>query len=466
MKLLKKIYNFIDSEKLIKKNDKILVAVSGGKDSVFLLNALIQLKDKLFIKKIGVIHINHNLRNGDSDEDELFVETLAEKMNLDYFSESPDIKQMAVEEKMSLEAAGRRERYKYFKEYAEQNNYDKIATAHTKNDQVETLLMRIFKGTGLKGFRGIPKIRGKIIRPILNISTEEILDYVKKHEIEYREDYTNVMNTYDRNKIRNEIIPLVEEINPNFSDSILTFKSIIEDARNYIQDSVKKIVDNHFYISKGIHILEINKIDKNILREVIYYIFDKSFNMTLSSQKINDIVDLYEKNKSGKYISISEKIRVHYNYGKIFITNPLDFFIEDEFDINLGENVINKYKVKIFVEETEKIPTKIKNNEIFIPKSIAHINDLTIRTRKHGDVFIPKRTGSHRKIKKYFNDIKLPRVYRDKVLLLSDNEKIFSILEIENSIHVNNRNMGPYFRIEYNFEEKGGGYEFDAAIVR
>lgn len=466
MKIEKKVYSYIKENSLIEEGDSLLLTISGGKDSVFMLEVLKSLKSSLEISKFGIIHINHNIRGDESDADEEFVKKLGKKNKIETYIESIDIKKIALEESKSLEEAGREQRYRIFDKYAETKKFDKIATAHTKNDQVETLLMRLFKGTGLKGFKGIPKKRENIIRPILNVKTEDVYKYLEKKEISFRKDETNEINTYDRNKIRNEIIPVIEDINPKFVDSIIRFKKILGDAKKFIDKSVEENIDKYFYIFKDVYVLELDKIDKSLHKEVLHKIFIKHYEKTISFGKVKDILELYNKDKSGKYLNISKNIEIHYNYGRLFFSHPTDFFVEDEYQLTEGENYIKKYRVKILCEKVEKMPFKIKKNEFFIPQKYISNQFLKVRTRQHGDRFVSERTGKHRKLKKYFNDIKLPRVYRDKVLMVADDERIYAILDIEKSIYVDIRDEGPFIRISYTFEEEGGNYDYYGAIIK
>ena len=447
--IVEKTYNYIREHKLIDTNDAILIALSGGKDSVVLLDIIIKLKERLKIKKVGVVHLNHSLRGEESDGDEKFCIELSKKYDIEFYNKKVNIKLIALESKKSLEEAGREERYKFFEEIVVNKGYDKIATAHTKNDQVETLLMRLIKGTGLDGFMGIPAKREKIIRPLLILSTDEIYNYINDNRLEYREDYTNALNTYERNKIRNIIIPACEDINSAFADSLFRFQKIVSDARFFINKEVEKAVEKHFFLYNDGYILELKNIEPFLLAQVLNFILKKYYKMTVSFTLMDSVLKMAERKESGKFIVVSDNLQIHYNFERFYFVQSEDFFIEDEIKLVMGKNIINKYGYTIFLEQVDSLPFKFKENEYFIPMDTVDFDSFCVRTRKHGDIFVSDRNGKHRKLKKYFNDIKLPRVLRDKTLLLADKNRIYAIIGIDKSIYVNNDGYDKYLKVTY-----------------
>lgn len=210
----------IEEEKLVEENDKILVALSGGPDSVALLRLLLEIKDKYKIE-LGLCHINHMLRGENSDGDEEFCKRLSQYYKIPFYSLRANIEAYGKEKKIGLEEAGREIRYEFFNRISTQNSYNKIALAHNLDDNVETFLFRLIRGTGINGLKGIPVKRDKIIRPLLNTKKSDILDYLSNINQEYRIDESNNEKVYSRNKIRLDLIPYIEkEFNPNFKESI------------------------------------------------------------------------------------------------------------------------------------------------------------------------------------------------------------------------------------------------------
>lgn len=254
--LIKQVQNNAFGKDLWKKNSKIVLGVSGGPDSVCLLNIFSKLADKYKLSII-VSHINYHLRGNDSNKDEKFVTKLAEKYKL-------PIEILDWNDKIVTEENLRNVRYEFFEKIRKQNKFDSIAVAHNKNDQVETFIMRIIRGSGLSGLSAIKWRNGKIIRPLLGTSREEILEYLKEKKISYRTDRTNATNLFLRNKIRNILIPDLEKnYNPNLIDTIFNASaSIAEDysllselaeksyAKNKHELSVEKVLSLHSALQK------------------------------------------------------------------------------------------------------------------------------------------------------------------------------------------------------------------------
>jgi tRNA(Ile)-lysidine synthase len=232
--IVNKVEEFIKSNALIEKGERVLLSLSAGKDSMFLFHVMMELAPRLKFG-IGVFHLNHLTRGEESDLDEQHVARLASEQGVELFIERHDFTKDAGAG-TSFEARARNARYSMLEETARSNGFDKIATAHTSNDQVETVLMRIFTGTGVHGLQGIPVRRDNIIRPLLHLSSDEIYGFLKKHGIKWREDSSNTDISYARNFIRHEIIPLAQKRFPMLSDSIQSLGAVAGDAVRLIND--------------------------------------------------------------------------------------------------------------------------------------------------------------------------------------------------------------------------------------
>ena len=228
-KILKKMKEILEN-KLILEKERILIAFSGGPDSVFLYHFLNILKKK-FSLEISIVYINHNLRY-DVENDLKFVKEFAIENDVDYYIESVDVKKCAKENRKSLELAARELRYEAIERVRKKINYNKIATGHNLDDNVETFVFRLLRGTSLTGLKGIPKIRENIIRPILEFEKKEILYFLKQNNLKYIIDYTNNENDFTRNFIRNKIFPDFQKINPNFKQKIYTLITEINEREN------------------------------------------------------------------------------------------------------------------------------------------------------------------------------------------------------------------------------------------
>ena len=216
----KNVLGTIKDNKLIENGDSIVIGVSGGPDSIALLDILLKMQNKINFK-IYVAHINHMIRQ-EALEDQKYVEEYCKNKNIECFVKQEEVQKIALEQKIGTEEAGRNVRYKFFNEILEKTKSNKIATAHTKNDNVETVLMNIIRGAGTIGLKGIEPIRdNKYIRPLINVKREEIEQYCEKYNLKPRIDKTNMENIYTRNKIRNLLIPYIKkEFNPNNRQTI------------------------------------------------------------------------------------------------------------------------------------------------------------------------------------------------------------------------------------------------------
>ena len=243
--LEKKVFETIQKYNLIQRGDRIVVAVSGGPDSICLLDILNKIKNKNCQLNpepmaIFVAHVNHMIRK-EACEDEAFVRDYCEKNGIEFFSKSIDVEKFANNNKMGTEEAGRFVRYEFFDEVAKKVGANKIAIAHNKNDSAETIIMNILRGTGVSGLKGIEPIKNnKYIRPLINCKREEIENYCEKNSLNPRIDKTNFENVYTRNKVRNIVIPYIKkEFNSNIVETITRLSELVKEDDDFIQNIVK-----------------------------------------------------------------------------------------------------------------------------------------------------------------------------------------------------------------------------------
>jgi len=269
--LIKKVQNTIFEQSLFPHGSKIIIACSGGPDSTVLLDIFSKLQKKYSLK-LSINHVNYNLRQKDSKKDEVMVKKLAVKYSLDLKILNVDLKNQFSEESL------REIRYSFFEENRKKSNFDYIAVGHTLDDQVETFLMRVIRGSGLSGLSSISYKNNYIIRPLLNIAKIEILKYLKDKKLSYRIDKTNLESKFFRNKIRNQLIPYLEKYNPKVKQTIFGSTESIRDDYNFIKYcakkeflkskkllSVKKLISLHPSIRKQILLLAIQEKKSNLL---------------------------------------------------------------------------------------------------------------------------------------------------------------------------------------------------------
>lgn len=325
--VITKVKNNIIQNNLLENGDNIVVGLSGGPDSVFLLYILMYIKEEFKSKygieyNIVVCHINHMIRK-EAGEDESLAKEYAEKYGLKFYSAKADIKVLAKEKKLSEEECGRDFRYEFFEKIAKENGCNKIAVAHNACDNAETMLHNLFRGTGLNGLVGIKVKNGKVIRPILNVKKQDILDYLSKNGIKYNIDKTNSENIYTRNKIRNDLIPKIEkEYNSNIIEALNRMSKQINDDLIYINGSVceeyleRVIEKKEDYIVFDIEgFKEEYKAVKN--RLIILLIEDLlGTSKGIENVHIENICDMFEKSITGKTFSIGSKFDIIVQRGK------------------------------------------------------------------------------------------------------------------------------------------------------
>lgn len=431
-----KVYKFIFNNNLINENETIIVGVSGGADSLSLLNILFELKNKLNID-IVVAHIEHGLRGDESIRDRDVVINFCKDRNIEYRVREIDIKKEANKRKISLELAGREIRYEFFNEIANEFENAKIATAHTANDQCETILMRIIRGTGLNGLHGIKKNINNIIRPIIFLERYEIEEYCKEKNINYCEDSTNSETIYTRNKIRHKLIPYIqEEINENIVNTVYNFANTMNEYDEFIKKYIEDI--SHKYIkceNDSIIILkEARDLQSIIQKELILLAYEK-INLDrkdFDRISIEEVQKNLNSNKTGTKSILNNEIIVINDYGDLVFSKnikknknflkeiKLSFENSNEFDYN-----INGHIFKFELIENKNIDFK-NNNEKFVKyfdyEKIS--GKIYIRNKRDGDRIIPLGMKGSKKLKSYFIDNKVSRNERENAIVLEVNNNI------------------------------------------
>ena len=312
-----KILETIKKYNLITSGDTILVAVSGGPDSMCLLDNLLKLKDVLEVKEIVVAHLNHMIRQEAKEETE-YVEEYCNKNNIRCFVKYEDIIKEAKEQKIGTEEAGRKARYDFFEQIASKTNANKIAIAHNKNDNVETVFMHMLRGSGISGLTGIKPYReGKYIRPLIKCSRDEIEEYCAKEKLNPKYDKTNNDNTYTRNRIRNELIPYIKkEFNPNIIETIDRLSELILDEENYMQEitveNYNLILENENKDEIVLNLKKFNLLRDIIKSRIILYTVKRLFGTSKGIEKIHidDIIKLCGNNIGNKYTMPNKNLKV------------------------------------------------------------------------------------------------------------------------------------------------------------
>ena len=327
--MLNKILNTINKYNLIQKGDKIVIGVSGGPDSMCLLDSLYCLKEKLGIE-IFVAHINHMIRE-EADEETEYVKEYCKNKNIKCYVKKADVEKLAKEQKLGTEEMGRKIRYEFFNEVAQKENANKIATAHNLNDNVETVLMNILRGSGISGLKGIEISRKETnieyIRPIRECERQEIEKYCEEQNLDPRIDKTNFENEYTRNKIRNMLIPYIQEnFNPNIIETINRMSNLIATDEMYFKSIVKQSYKETFISRTEKEIIldlkKFNVLEKVIKSRLIIYTINELLGTTNGIEKIHieDVIKLCKNNIGNKYLTPNKNIKIMIKNKKIFFT--------------------------------------------------------------------------------------------------------------------------------------------------
>ena len=446
MELFREILKVNKKYNLIENNDIIVVGFSGGPDSVFLVEMLKKLKN--FINfNIYLVHINHLLRGEDADSDENFSFEYAKKNNLEIFIKRIPVKEIAKEVGKTFEEVGREERYKFFSEIYEKVGANKIATAHNKDDQIETFLFRLIRGTSLQGLEGIKIKNNNIIRPISEIYKKDILEYLNKNEIQYRIDKTNFENEFTRNSIRLDLIPFIEKrYNIKFKDKIF---SLIEEIKENNQNNSLNLTD--YTDSKNRIILEKIKFLSNFDKKKLFSLFLNKKNIEVNRNKIDEINSLIKSNGTKK-IDLDKIYRIVKDYTYLYIEDKKEISIFNNTKIQLkipSEQIFDNFKISVNIVENLDIPRK--KNQYLLD---ALYNDIIeVRYRKDGDrIFLDE--NHSKKVKEVFIEQKIPKDMRDRLPIFLYNNKIFWIYNVKKAyIPKINKNENKLIKVLITVEE-------------
>ena len=446
MELFREILNINKKYNLIENNDIIVVGFSGGPDSVFLVEMLKKLQC-FFNFKIYLVHINHLLRGEDADSDEKFSFEYAKDSNLEIFIKRIPVKDIAKEVGKTLEEVGREERYKFFSEIYEKVGATKIATAHNKDDQIETFLFRLTRGTSLQGLEGIKIKNNNIIRPISEIYKKDILEYLNKNEIQYKIDKTNFENEFTRNSIRLDLIPFIEErYNIKFKDKIF---SLIEEIRENNQNNFLNLSD--YTDSENRIILEKIKFLSNFDKKNLLSLFLNKKNIEVNRNKIDEISSLIKSNGTKK-IDLDKTYRIVKDYTHLYIEDKKESCVINGNVTQVkipSEQIFDNFKITVSIVENLDIP-KQKNQYLLD----AIYNDIIeVRYRKEGDrIFLDEKHS--KKIKEIFIDQKIPKDIRDRLPIFLYNNTIFWIYNVKKAyIPKINKNENKLIKVLITVEE-------------
>ncbi len=409
-----KINSFLSENKFLDK--KILLAVSGGKDST----CLAYIFSKLNVD-FSIAHCNYKLRGNESDGDEIFVEELAKKLGVTFHIKSFETEKISKEKNIGIQELARDLRYKWFDDLIKENNYTVIATAHHAQDNIETILFNLTRGTGITGVIGIPEINGNIIRPMLSVTQEEIKQFLSENKISYRQDSSNESDKYSRNKIRHKVIPVLKEINPNIEETFTRQSNYFKDIKSIYQTSLSILKNEITSLENNYLKIDLKKL--NTLSEKKTILFEWLRDLGFNASQIDDIFD--HKHQPGKQFFAS----------KFVLTLDRDFLI-----LSIAESKNIKLSVALSelpltIDEFNLTFEKVEKKAVeFEHENIAYINldkldkELNLRNWQEGDKFIPLGMEHFKKLSDFFIDNKISMPEKEKILVLTNKDDIVWVI--------------------------------------
>ena len=422
--MLQKIEDYIRQQHMLERGDTVIVGVSGGADSVCLLLVLKELCARYELN-IRVVHVEHGVRGQESLEDADFVERLCQKLEVPFTCAHFDVPQYARKKGMSVEEAGRKLRYETFEREADFFPGAKIAVAHNQNDQAETVLFQMARGSDVRGMGGISPVRGRVIRPLLCVSRQDIEAYLWEMGQDFCVDATNETDLYARNCLRHQVIPVLEQVNSQAVAHIAAGAEKMRELDAYLGKQIQELREQFVQCrASGLQIHDscVGQVESFLLRELIYRL------LTEAAGNARDISRVHVAQVERLFCSGMGK-NCDLPYGLRAVRVPEGVFI--------GKEVFREKKVISPVElpdardfSTELICGKVKTDEIPKKKYTKWIDydkikdSLCVRTRREGDYFWINQNGDRQKLKQFFINEKIPRQLRDEILLVADGSHI------------------------------------------
>ncbi|MHB8085867.1 MAG: tRNA lysidine(34) synthetase TilS [Dehalococcoidia bacterium] len=465
--LPKSVSNFIRQYGLLSGGEKVLVAVSGGPDSVCLLHVLNSLKDELGIQ-LHIAHLDHSLRGSESDADSQYVSDLSAKLNLPVSIAKKDVREQSEQGKISLEEAAREARYRFLDETAHEVGASRVAVGHTHNDQVETVLMHYLRGTGVQGLRGLrPAVPmpygGKengvwVIRPLLNLTREQTVEYCNSLDLKPRHDSSNEQPGFLRNRIRMELLPLLRQYNPDIDDAITRLADLAGEDADLLDAQAAAAYDQTASAEGCLTCLDSGKLRGAPLalqRRVFRIALEQSYGSLkdIEAQHVNALVDLLF-GATGRCVSLPGGVTVTNERSRMVISKPGDPVcpwpvLTQSYDLKIpGQTKLPGWDVT-----SEIIGENFYRDDDIFSASLDLAKagrSLTIRSRKPGDRFRPLGMEHSRKLQDFMVDAAIPRSWRDTVPLVCSPSQIVWVVgwRIDDRVKVTG-GTGQVLRLEF-----------------
>ena len=389
------------------EDSKLLIAISGGIDSVVLAHLCSQLN-----LNFSLCHCNFNLRGQESDDDEAFVTSLAKTLKTPVYTTSFETEKYATKNKVSIQVAARDLRYTWFYKLLDANQYDYVLTAHNTNDNLETFIINLTRGSGLEGFTGIPPVNQKSVRPLLAFSRDDITLFAIKNGIVWREDRSNASIKYVRNKVRHKVIPILKELNPHVLESFQNTIEYLNESQSIINDAVKNITAKVVSYENDVLKISCKEIEKLSNKKAYLYQLLQAYGFTAW----NDIVDLISAQPGKQVFSDTHRLLKDRNF-LILTTINKSQSIKGPILIDQKVSEITN-PIKLTIQNTDDYTSKNKE-QIIIDKDLVNY-PLSLKKWHHGDAMYPTGMKGSKKISQLFKDNKLSLLDKEKIWILAD----------------------------------------------
>ena len=405
--MLKKFKQHLHQNFPFLEDGKLLIAISGGVDSVVLAYLCSQLN-----LSFSLCHCNFNLRGQESNDDEAYVKELAKNLKVPVYTTSFETEKYATKNKVSIQVAARELRYAWFYELLEKKDYEYVLTAHNTNDNLETFIINLTRGSGLEGFTGIPPINNKAVRPLLAFSRDDITLFAIKNEIDWREDKSNASIKYIRNKVRHKVIPILKEINPHVLESFQNTLEYLNESQSIINDATKNISQKIVSYEHNLLKLNCKKLNELPNKKAYLYQLLHTFGFTAW----NDVVDLVSGQPGKQVFSKTHRLLKDRNF--LILTTTNESLTEKGPFLIKETSAEISHPIKLTILNTAD-STPENKHQIIINKDLVTY-PLSLKKWRHGDAMHPTGMTGSKKISQLFKDKKLSLLDKEKIWLLAD----------------------------------------------
>jgi tRNA(Ile)-lysidine synthase len=426
--LPEKVLHTINKFSMLQGRERVLVGLSGGPDSICLLAVLSHLRQRLTLD-IHALYVDHSMRPGETPAEIAFCRKFCDTLSIPFIKKAIEVRDYASEQGLNIQEAARELRYRKFDEAAFEIKADKIATAHTADDQVETILMRFLRGSGSAGLAGIPPVRKHIIRPLIETVKVDIEKFLEENRLEYVVDSSNLKKDYLRNRIRFSVVPLLRELNPDLAETLSRTAEIFREEEKYFElivtKALMKMICRKTSLSIELFLAPFGIMDKVIVRRVLRRVLDETKGLRgISFIHIEEIIELIKKGNPGDRLYLPKGIRAIKGYATFLLTSESPQRIGNYELAVPGEIVLKEAKAVIKASLTDEGEGYGDGKMQILLDADKTGETLIVRARENGDYFFPLGFGRRKKLQDYFVDAKVPRDERDVVPVIASGDDI------------------------------------------